>query len=89
MIEPAALGRGLMVMKILPGSNAERAGLQTGDLLLTLDGEPLKDNIDLIYALKQKNPDDKMTLIVERHGKTMNVEVHIPLSEERDHQGNQ
>ena len=89
IIEPAALGRGLVVMKILPGSNAESAGLQTGDLLLTLDGEPLKDNIDLIYALKQKKPGDKMTLKVERHGKTMNVEVLIPLSEERDHQGNQ
>ena len=51
-----------MVKEIVPGSNAERAGLQKDDLLLTLDGETLKDNVDLIYALKQKHPGDRMTL---------------------------
>jgi len=80
MIEPAPLGRGLVVREIVSGAIAERAGLQKDDLLLTLDGETLKDNIDLIYTLKQKHPGDRMILKVDRHGKSMNVEVLVPPS---------
>jgi uncharacterized iron-regulated protein len=89
MIEPAKQGRGLVVREIVSGSNAAQAGLQKDDLLLTLDGETLKDNLDLIYALKQKHPGDRMTLEVERHGKAIYVDVLIPPSEEKDHQGKQ
>ncbi len=89
MIEPAPLGRGLVARGIEPGSLAERAGLQKDDLLLILDGETLKDNMDLIYAMRQKHPGDKITLKVDRHGKDMNVEILIPSSEEKDHQGKQ
>ena len=89
MIEPAPLGRGLVVREIVSGAIAERAGLQKDDLLLTLDGETLKDNIDLIYILKQKHPGDRMILKVDRHGKSMNVEVLVPPSVEKDHLGKQ
>jgi S1-C subfamily serine protease len=68
MMEPAAAGRGLKVRKVLPGSNAERAGLRQGDLLLALDGENLASNLDLIYALKQKHPGDHGVLQVVREG---------------------
>jgi hypothetical protein len=89
MIEPAPLGRGLVVREIVSGAIAERAGLQKDDLLLTLDGETLKDNIDLIYTLKQKHPGDRMILKVDRHGKSKNVEVLVPPSVEKDHLGKQ
>jgi S1-C subfamily serine protease len=58
-----------------PGSNAERAGLQQGDLLLTLDGEALTDPFDLVYALKQKQPGSRGTLRVRRQGKTFMIEI--------------
>lgn len=81
MIEPSQKGSGLLVKGIEPGSIAEGAGLEMDDLLLTLDGETLKDSIDLIYTLKKKHPGDRLTLKVERKGKSMNVEILIPPAE--------
>jgi len=75
MFEAAPAGHGLVVKGVLPGSNAERAGLQQGDLLLTLDGESLADNFDLTYAVQQKHPGDHGVLQVERQGKAMKMEV--------------
>jgi hypothetical protein len=75
MMEPAPTGRGLAVKTVGPGSNAERAGLQSGDLLVAIDGEALVDTFDLIYALKQKHPGSHGLLQVERQGKTLQVDI--------------
>ncbi|MDP1993148.1 MAG: PDZ domain-containing protein, partial [Syntrophales bacterium] len=68
-------GHGLVVKNVAPGSNAERAGLQPGDLLLTFDGEPLTDHFELVYALKQKQQGSHGVLQVRRQGKTLTVDV--------------
>jgi uncharacterized iron-regulated protein len=75
MIEPAPAGPGLVVKGVSPASNAERAGIIPGDLLLAIDGEVLADNFDLVYAVRRKKPGDRGTLKVERQGKTMEVDV--------------
>ena len=75
MMESAPAGRGLAVKTVAVGSNAERAGLLPGDLLLTIDGEALADTFDLIYALKQKQPGSHGLLQIERQGQTMNVDI--------------
>src|SRR5574340_657028 len=74
-MEPGPAGRGLMVRAVAPGSNAERAGLKPGDLLLAIDGEVLADSFDLIYALKQKQPGAQGMLKIERQGQTLNVDI--------------
>jgi len=75
MMEPAPPGRGLAVKTVMPGSNAERAGLRPGDLLLAIDGEALTDTFDLLYALKQKQPGSSGRLQIERQSQTLNVDV--------------
>ena len=75
MLEPVPTGRGLAVKTVAPGSNAERAGLRAGDLLLAIDGEALADTFDLIYALKQKQPGSHGFLQIERQGQTLQVDV--------------
>ena len=65
----------MSTINVVPGSNADRAAVKQGDLLLSLDGEPLVDSFDLIYALKQKKVGDKSTLQVEREGKQLKLEV--------------
>ena len=77
--EPASGGRGLTVTAVVPGSNAERAEVKQGDLLLKLDGEPLAESFDLTYAVKQKHVGDRSTLRVERQGK----ELELPVSYEK------
>jgi S1-C subfamily serine protease len=85
MIEAAPAGHGLVVKGVLPGSNAERAGLQLGDLLLSLDGESLTEIFDLTYAVQQKHPGDRGVVQVERQGKTLKLEV-VFMAAQKDHQ---
>lgn len=78
MIEAASDGRGLVTKSVLPGSPAEQAGLQLGDLLLTLDGDSLKEYSDLIGALRLKHPGEQAVLQIERQGKRVTVNVSFP-----------
>lgn len=75
MIEPAPDGRGLLVKKVLPGSTAERSGLRAGDRLLTLDGESLKESLDLIYAVREKQAGQRGLLEVERGEDSFTADV--------------
>jgi hypothetical protein len=85
MFEASPVGHGLVVKGVLTGSNAERAGLQQGDLLLSLDGDSLTGNFDLTYAVQQKHPGDRGVLQVERQGKTLKLEV-VFLAAQKDPQ---
>jgi S1-C subfamily serine protease len=75
MMEPAPGGRGLAVKEVVPGSNAERAGLKAGDLLLAIDGEPLAESYDLIEAVKKKRAGDHGALRIERQGTPLTIDV--------------
>jgi uncharacterized iron-regulated protein len=83
--EPAATARGLSIKKVFPDTNAERAGLKAGDLLLSLDGEALKDSFDLVYALKLKQVGERSTLEIERQGKPLKVEILYQKSAAKEH----
>lgn len=84
MIEPAPTGHGLIIKEVLPDSNAERAGLQQGDQLLSINGEALSDNFDLIYNVQQNHLGDRVILQLVRNHKTRSVEV-IFLVTQKDH----
>lgn len=66
------------VKAILPGSAAEAAGLQEGDVLLAFDGVPLVESFDLIYEVKRKQPGERGVLQIERDGAGQTVEVTFP-----------
>ncbi|HBG08323.1 MAG: hypothetical protein A2075_20230 [Geobacteraceae bacterium GWC2_58_44] len=85
MFEPAPAGRGLLVKNVIPGSNADRAGVKQDDLLLTLDGESLSDSFDLVYAVKKKRVGDRSTLQVERQGTALTLEVLYQADEPDPH----
>ena len=74
-VEVASAGRGLVVKSVLPGSNAERAGLQPGDLLLSIDGDTLTEYSDLIYAVQRKHQGEHAIIQIERQDKPQDVKV--------------
>lgn len=51
---------------VLPKSAGATAGLQKGDVILAIDGLPVKENFDLIYEIKRKKPGDRSTLNIQR-----------------------
>lgn len=69
------------VKSVLPGSVAEAAGLQEGDVLLEIDGMPVAESFDLIYEVRQKRPGDRSVLLIERAEARQSVEVTFPPKE--------
>lgn len=77
---------GLEIKAVLPGSTAEKAGLQKKDLLILLDGTiELKESFDLIYELHQKNVGDKIKLRLKRGEKTLTLPVEFSRREPPQH----
>jgi uncharacterized iron-regulated protein len=69
------------VKSVLPGSVAEAAGLQEGDVLLEIDGIAVAESFDLIYEVRQKRPGDRSILQIERAEAQQSVEVTFPPKE--------
>ena len=67
-----SLGRakpeGVLIADIYPGSPAARGGLQVGDLLLTLDGQPVNDQASLNYLTSTHRPGDVVSAQFVRGG---------------------
>jgi tetratricopeptide (TPR) repeat protein len=63
-------GHGLLVRMVVPGSQAKRAGLQAGDVLLKFGDTPLKSLADLRGALGRK---DATTMTYWRNGDRKDV----------------
>ncbi|MFA6603977.1 MAG: S41 family peptidase [Patescibacteria group bacterium] len=59
----------LTIIRIMPGSPAERAGLKAGDQILTIDGQPTKDKkIDECVTKIRGAKKTKVKLLVNRPG---------------------
>ncbi len=56
-----------VVGKVIDNSVAQHAGLQTGDLILSVDGYEVKDWLEWV-AYVQKHPGQVMSIVVERDG---------------------
>ncbi len=79
---------GALVIDVQPGSSAERAGIRPtmrdrrgyillGDLIVAMDGEPIRSPSDLVLALEKHNPGDVVRLTLLRDGKPVEVEVRL------------
>ncbi len=67
----------LKVIKVLGGSPAAKAGIQSGDILVSLDGQGLQESFDLLYLLDRKRPGDKGQLIIRRDDEPLEITVHF------------
>jgi serine protease Do len=77
---------GALVGDVTPGSPAERAGLQKGDIIREVDGKPFDTGNQLRNRIAMESPDSSVTLKVDRNGamKTFTVRLaEYPAKEER------
>ncbi len=65
---PAEIGQ------IVSGGRAEAGGLQEGDRVLTVDGEPVADWFALVRLIQQ-SPERVMNVVVEREGRQLALEI--------------
>ena len=75
------LPSGAYVTEVFSGSGAEAQGIQTGDILLSLDGKNVSDGDDVTQILYKKSIGDSLTAILYRSGKryelTLTVEENV------------
>jgi serine protease Do len=65
-----------------PGSPAEEAGIQVGDVITRFDGKPLGDFDMLSRAVRARQPGDRVRVELLRDGRTIRVDVTIGSREE-------
>lgn len=58
--------RGLLVLSVRPGSRSAQAGLEAGDVIVEIDGDPVEDLGDLRRALSPGNEPHELAVV--RHG---------------------
>jgi len=76
--------RGLFVHAVTPGGEAERAGLGAGDVLLALDGRPLRALEELLAAVASRRAGETLALTRRRHARRHLVTLRLgPLPAER------
>ena len=67
---------------LLPGGPAEKAGLQPGDVITAVDGQPVATYEEFVVAIRSHAPGDQVTLTVKRDGQTQQVAVTLGASED-------
>ncbi len=73
----AANAAGAQISTVQSGSPASKAGVKAGDVITALDGKPITKADDLTAGIASHAPNDKVTLTVNRNGKTVTLDVTL------------
>ena len=57
---------GVLIRQVTPGSSADIAGVEAGDVLVQLDGEKITDTATLQTVLQARRPGDKVSAVFSR-----------------------
>ena len=72
---PLAGESGLMIVSIEPGSGADKAGLQMGDILLAVGGASLTHVESLLNTLRYPLKGESLHFTILRAGEVMSIET--------------
>ncbi|MFN7940248.1 MAG: M28 family peptidase [Thermoanaerobaculia bacterium] len=81
---PPAGKTGVPIAAVRPGGPAEKAGMKRGDLLVGLAGKQIRDLEDFMFILRSAKPGQKTTVVVERDGQRLELEVVLGESRRRN-----
>jgi S1-C subfamily serine protease len=64
---------GALVLNVEPGSAAEEAGIEEQDIVIAVEGEPVRSSEELVVAVDAHEPGDTVTLEIVRGGGSQEV----------------
>ncbi len=70
-------GRGVLVTRVQRGSPAERAGLQQGDIIISINGEPIIDGYTGMKLIAWSRPGEAVNIGLQRGDRTLKLKVVI------------
>jgi serine protease Do len=68
---------GVLVSSVTPGAPAAKAGLKAGDIIVTIDGQPIKDGDDLVNNISARHPGSTVRIGYMRNGERLEATVTI------------
>ncbi len=71
--DPTDGSRGTLIVGVESGSPADKAGIKTGDLIVSVGGATVDGAAALAAAVKAHVPGDKIEIIISRNGQEMTV----------------
>ena len=69
------ISEGLLINKLNQGGSAEEAGLQEGDVLVKMDGQPVKTEAKLQEMVGRHRPGDKVSIAIYRENKMIEKNI--------------
>ena len=69
--------RGALIAQVGAGSPAEKAGLESGDIILTFDDQPINNSGDLPHVVGLIAPDTIVDVLIRRDGKDRKLSVKV------------
>jgi hypothetical protein len=71
--EAAAASGGIRVLRVLPGTPAERAGIKAGDCIIQFDGVPVAPGESVADRISERKPGTSVEIMLQRDGVTLQV----------------
>lgn len=65
------------ITQVMPNTGASKAGVKVGDLILSIQGKPIKHRDEVFETLSQMKPGDVVTLMVRRKEKKDDKEEEV------------
>ncbi len=69
---------GVIILQVSPGSVAEKAGIRAEDLLVEIDGKPIKNTEDARSQLKEAEKKYTYPVVIDRNGQRIQIEIKFP-----------
>jgi S1-C subfamily serine protease len=80
MTPPAVIAAAVTIKSVQPGTGAEKAGLQTGDVILKVGTVEVRDVVDALVAMASVKPGDKLPVTVSRHTSTGTQQINAQVA---------
>ena len=77
-------GSGVLISTVVPGKAAAKAGLLQNDVIVSIDGKPVKDGDDLVNIITPRRPGTTVSIGYLRHGKQMTATCGIDLRTDQE-----
>lgn len=68
---------GIYIAQVNEGSGAEKAGLQVGDRIVSVDNTLVESSNDVVSMIQEKSVGDKVSIQIARNGQMLTVEVEL------------
>jgi S1-C subfamily serine protease len=80
--EDLGVEQGAYVVEITPGTEAEKAGVQPGDVIVSVDDDRIRTMDDLVLAVRRRSVGDEVALSIWRDGEQTTLSMQIGVKPE-------